>query len=95
VGCYLEYVILQYYRIENNKALEIVNKTDNSLNMSDTFKITTYNIGFGAYNHEFSFFMDSGEMLDGSKVSGTGSKAESKEVVLGKSYGELPIPTKV
>ena len=56
VGCYLEYVILQYYRIEDYKSLEIVNKSDVLLDMDDTFKITTYNIGFGAYNRDFSFF---------------------------------------
>ncbi|MDR1028974.1 MAG: endonuclease [Clostridiales Family XIII bacterium] len=39
----------------------------------------TFNIGFGAYDHDFSFFMDKGAMNDGTKTVGAMSRAASEE----------------
>ncbi len=91
VGGYVVYLTCQYYRIENemNYTNNIQSNNNELVQLNSEYTITTYNIGFGAYNHEFSFFMDSGEMLDGTKVSGTGSKAESKEVVLSNTEGAI------
>lgn len=82
VGLYVAYMSIQYYRIEDNVLVEAENPSDVILTSKDEHSVITYNIGFGAYNHEFSFFMDSGEMKDGTKVAGSDSKAESKEVVI-------------
>lgn len=82
VGSYLAYMNIQYYRIEDNTLVETDNPSDIILTANDEHSVVTYNIGFGAYNHKFSFFMDSGEMKDGTKVSGENSTAESKEVVI-------------
>lgn len=82
VGLYVAYMSIQYYRIEDNVLVEAENPSDVILTAKDEHSVITYNIGFGAYNHEFSFFMDSGEMKDGTKVAGSDSKAESKEVVI-------------
>lgn len=89
VGCYLEYVIFQYYRIEDKQELAIVDRNSNSLDMSKTYSISTYNIGFGAYNHDYSFFMDEGYMKDGTYVSGEYAKAKSKDVVLTNTNGSI------
>lgn len=91
VGVYVIYLTSQYYRIEDqmNYTNNIKSSNDSLVQLNTEYTITTYNIGFGAYNHEFSFFMDSGEMLDGTKVSGTGSKAESKEVVIDNTEGAI------
>lgn len=88
---YLIYVSCQYYRIEDNLELEINNNQNCSISTNTNYTITTYNIGFGAYNHEFSFFMDSGKMLDGKKVTGKNSKAHSKQVVLNNTNGVVNI----
>lgn len=91
VGGYVVYLTCQYYRIENemNYTNNIQSNNNELVQLNSEYTITTYNIGFGAYNHEFSFFMDSGEMLGGTKVSGTGSKAKSKEVVLSNTEGAI------
>ena len=89
VGCYLEYVILQYYRIEDNKFLEIEDNSELTININDTFTITTYNIGFGAYDREYSFFMDDGYMKDGTYVQGKYAKAKDKETVLKNTNGAI------
>ncbi len=91
LGGYVLYISLQYYRIEDLKSYQadIVQNTDASVTMGHTYTITTYNIGFGAYNHNFSFFMDSGVMKDGTKVSGKDSRAASKQVVMDNTKGVI------
>ena len=89
VGCYLEYVILQYYRIEDNKNLDILDRNENTLDTNKTFTITTYNIGFGAYSRDYSFFMDSGYMKDGTYVSGKYAKAKDEGIVLTNTHGAI------
>ncbi|MBS6563290.1 MAG: hypothetical protein KH328_08085 [Staphylococcus sp.] len=88
---YVIYISCQYYRIEDNKIYtdEIYNNTQETLVVGKEYAITTYNIGFGAYNHDFSFFMDQGKMLSGEKVKGKLSKATSKEIVLTNTRGAI------
>lgn len=88
---YLIYISCQYYRIEDNLKLDINNNQDGGVTTNKDYTITTYNIGFGAYNHEFSFFMDSGKMLDGKEVTGKNSKAKSKQVVLDNTNGVINV----
>ena len=88
---YVIYISCQYYRIEDNLDLDIYNNQSEIISANTDYTITTYNIGFGAYNHEFSFFMDSGKMLDGTSVSGKNSKAKSKEVVLENTNGVIDV----
>lgn len=82
VGGYVGYVAIQYYRIADNLNLDIVqHSTINEISMDDELTITTYNIGFGAYSPDFSFFMDSGTMKDGTTIVGKYGKALDKEHV--------------
>ncbi len=85
------YMSINYYRIEDFQSIETFNQQSNGLELSKEYTALTYNIGFGAYNHEFSFFMDKGTMKDGTKVAGTGSIAKSKEVVLKNTNGIIGI----
>lgn len=86
---YLIYLCCQYYRIADNLELEITNNQSQVLSLDGTYSITTYNIGFGAYSQDFDFFMDSGEMLDGTKTSGSGSRAKDKATVLTNTNGAI------
>ncbi len=83
-GLYIAYIEVNYFRIEDNKDLtkEIRNNQTNELQLNKEYSIITNNIGFGAYNHDFSFFMDSGIMKDGTEVAGKYSKAINKNNVL-------------
>lgn len=91
LGSYIIYISVQYYRIEDLKSYknDIIQNTDASVDLGKKYTITTYNIGFGAYNHDFSFFMDSGTMKDGKKVSGKGSRAKSKQIVIDNTNGVI------
>ncbi len=86
---YVAYLSVGYYRIKDNLEVAVNNNTEEVVELNKSYSISTYNIGFGAYSPDFSFFMDSGEMLDGTKVSGNKSRASSEEVVLYNTNGAI------
>jgi len=88
---YIIYMQVNYYRIADNTALEITNPSEKVLQSGVSYKALTYNIGFGAYNHDFSFFMDSGTMIDGTAVHGTMSRAQSKDIETANTEGALQV----
>lgn len=66
VGIYVLYVILSYKRIEDNQVLTVerATKTEEqkaSVAVGEMYCAMTYNIGFGAYSDDYSFFMDGGK----------------------------------
>ena len=74
VGGYVAYVFLAYYRLEDNLALtvEITGSEGNSeLTVDEIYRVLSYNVGFGAYSDDYSFFMD----------GGTESRARSADAV--------------
>lgn len=81
VGGYALYLQLQYERIPDNTVLTVENPQTDTLQTGKTYTAVTWNIGFGAYDQPFSFFMDSGFMADGTPVQGKQSRAGSKERV--------------
>ena len=81
VAGYIIYMQAHYYRIEDYLALEIENNPDVRLETGRTYTAVTYNIGFGAYGRDYSFFMDTGEMKDGTPTTGKYGKAVSEEAV--------------
>lgn len=73
LACYAGYVFLTYYRLEDNLPLD-VEQTDADSGpaaVGESYRLMSYNIGFGAYSDDYSFFMD----------GGTESRARSKEAV--------------
>lgn len=86
---YVLYVVIQYNRIEDNQPLTVGNNQQQTMYVDTQYSIATFNIGFGAYTHEFSFFMDSGTMKDGTPVSGKDGKAKDKETVLTNTNGAI------
>lgn len=66
VGGYVAYVFLTYHRIEDYQdlAIQAPQSTENpvtqEVSVHQDYKITCYNIGFGAYTADYTFFMDGG-----------------------------------
>ena len=58
---YITYVVIAYYRIEDNLALAVTNNSQNPIETNKTLSIISFNTGFGAYSEDYSFFMDGGE----------------------------------
>lgn len=91
VAGYVIYLQANYYRIEDHAVLEIEHNMEESLKTGNTYTAVTYNIGFGAYGPDYSFFMDTGEMKDGTKTSGTYGKAISLASVEEHTQGALEV----
>lgn len=90
VGGYLGYVMIQYYRIDDVTTLDIDRNSDNvTVSLHKEYSISTYNIGFGAYSQDYSFFMDEGYMKDGTYIKGKYAKAKSKDDVLKNTNGAI------
>ena len=73
---YVAYVMITYERLPDNLALTVdaplaADEAAPVVSADEEFTVVTANLGFGAYNRDFDFFMD----------GGTGSVAESPEVV--------------
>lgn len=68
LGVYVAYVFATYYRLPDNLTLEVKRNGNNSYFEDDKpyrtgeyYWAMTYNIGFGAYQKDYSFFMDGGK----------------------------------
>ena len=61
---YIVYVFAAYYRVEDNQVLPVETVDGGQaadLASGETYRIASYNIGFGAYSNDYSFFMDGGK----------------------------------
>ncbi len=60
--CYLLYVVGSYRRVEDRLELEWAEGAEDGLvPVGSELSLLTYNIGFGAYSSDYSFFMDGGK----------------------------------
>lgn len=79
VGGYVAYLFANYSRIEDNLALEISGDLQQTLSVGEPHTAVTWNLGFGAYSDDYSFFMD----------GGTESWALSKDAVYANIGGAM------
>lgn len=86
---YVIYMQLHYYRIPDKQKLTIGNNQSRVLQLNKQYSATTYNVGFGAYNHQFDFFMDTGELKNGQKTHGHRGTAISKQAVVTSTDGVI------
>ncbi len=76
---YLLYVVIAYYRVEDNLELSVFGEASGEVVVGEELTLVTYNIGFGAYSADYSFFMDGGKY----------ARAFSKESVIENTKGAL------
>lgn len=84
VGAYVAYLSITYYRIDDGVALEVTGPATAEapqVEVGQPYTAATYNIGFGAYVPEFSFFMETGVMADGTETRGASGTAASEDIV--------------
>ncbi|MBR6158786.1 MAG: hypothetical protein IKQ40_00690, partial [Lachnospiraceae bacterium] len=55
---YVAYVFLTYSRIEDNLEIEPGGSADAVASAGEKYTIVTYNVGYGAYTADYTFFMD-------------------------------------
>ena len=76
---YILYVVLSYHRLEDNLTLDVAGEATANVPVNTELALSTYNIGFGAYSADYSFFMDGGEH----------SRALSKDAVINNTKGAV------
>lgn len=72
VGGYFVYLLVAYHRLPDKMALDVTGNRTETVSAGTEYKILSYNVGFGAYEADYDFFMD----------GGTQSWAPSKEGLL-------------
>ena len=91
LGGYIGYVSLSYYRI-GDTSLQVLNNQTAKLSVADIgtkeFKITTYNVGFGAYDRDYSFFMDTSVFKD-EYIHSQGNKSNTGDRARGTSKAQV------
>ena len=65
VSGYAVYFAGVFYRVDDNLSLAPTNKTQASLVTATEYTMLNWNIGFGAYSDDYSFFMDGGKYSRG------------------------------
>ena len=60
VGGYVAYLFGTYSRLEDNLPLAVAGDVSEVLSASEPHTVVTWNLGFGAYSADYSFFMDGG-----------------------------------
>lgn len=88
---YVLYVVFSYHRIGNQTLDVSHNSQIEKVKVNETLTMTSYNIGFGAYDNQFTFFMDTGIDKDGNPTQGKYGKAVSKENVEKNIAGSLEV----
>jgi endonuclease/exonuclease/phosphatase family metal-dependent hydrolase len=95
VGGYLIYLRVSVQRLPDRQALDVSYSQNSAtdpdpdrfredegsrLRTGTAYRAVTYNLGFGAFDHDFSFFMSENRTVDGDSVKGLMSRAESEDV---------------
>ena len=70
LAAYVFYLQDGYFRYEDNLPLAIDNQMSKLITKDGKYSALIYNVGFGAYDQDYSFFMDTGVMKNGEKVKG-------------------------
>ena len=79
---YVGYVFISYSRIEDDQTLDVEGQAKTaSVKLDTEYTAMTYNIGFGAYTPDFTFFLDGGKQ----------SWAASKESVVDCIDGDIAL----
>lgn len=91
ISGYLIYLQMSYSRIVDMIAIAVGNNQAGQVVVGKSYSISTFNIGFGAYGQSFSFFMDEGEMLDGTKTKGQSARASSATDVKNNINGAISL----
>lgn len=88
---YVGYMQINYYRIADNTKLSINAPQTDELKLGKEYTAISYNIGFGAYSPEYSFFMDKGSWPGQKLIHGKYGKGISKEDVSKNTNGSIEL----
>ena len=88
-GSFVAYIFASYYRIGDIDLSVNSFSAEESIDVNTQYSCTTYNIGFGAYSQDYTFFLDTGYDDAGNETCGHWSKAFSEERVQQNTSGAI------
>jgi len=88
-GSFVAYIFASYSRLGDMDLTINQNATLDMVDVNTQYSISTYNIGFGAYSQDYTFFLDTGYDDDGNPTCGHWSKGRSKDEVLFNTNGAI------
>jgi endonuclease/exonuclease/phosphatase family metal-dependent hydrolase len=88
---YAVYLLVTYSRIDDVTQLEVSNNSDLTVRTGKTYKAVTYNVGFGSYSPEYSFFMDTSTWKNGKVTTGIYGKGISLSDVIKNTEGSAAV----
>lgn len=92
VGAYVAYVALSYSRIPDNEQISVEGTAAmGKLEKGASYRALTFNIGFGAYTPDYTFFMDEGAMEDGSATVGEHATCVSEQSAKGTTAASVSL----
>lgn len=59
-AAYVAYVLIDYHRLDDNLPLSVSGSRSDAAEAGTEYSLVSWNIGFGAYESDYSFFMDGG-----------------------------------
>ena len=92
-GAYIGYLEVTYYRIPDRETVrnEGANIPVGTIPVGEELTAATFNIGYGSYTPDYTFFMDTGVMLDGTPTQGEHGIAVSEQSVRELVSGSIAI----
>lgn len=60
VGAYVAYVFIAFNRLPDDLQLTVTDNVKETAQLNTSYKLVSFNTGFGAYEPDYSFFMDGG-----------------------------------
>ncbi|MCI5669972.1 MAG: endonuclease/exonuclease/phosphatase family protein [Bacilli bacterium] len=88
---YIGYVVFSYHRVGNTTLDIKKDAKKEKVQVGQELSLTTYNIGFGSYSPDYTFFMDLGYDENGVATAGVHGKGISKEDVQTNTDGSINI----
>lgn len=88
---YAAYLLVTYYRIDDVTELEITNQSSLTIEKDTKYTAVTYNVGFGSYSPEYSFFMDTSTWKNGRVTTGIFGKGIDEEDVRKNTEGSASV----
>jgi endonuclease/exonuclease/phosphatase family metal-dependent hydrolase len=86
---YFAYVFIQYHRIPDNQVLSVQNPKSERAEMEKEYRMVSFNIGFGAYEQDFGFFMDGGDRAWAWSKERLNKNLEKINAFIGKEEAEF------
>ncbi len=88
---YAAYLVVTYYRIDDVTELEVQNQSSLIPERGTQYTAVTYNVGFGCYSPEYSFFMDTSTWKNGNVTTGIFGKGIDEDDVVKNTRGSASV----